>query len=256
MNRYANPVNILITGASAGIGAALARRYAAPGRRLGLIGRDAARLAHVAEACRDAGAEVRVGLVDVTDAATLADWIERFDDHAPIDLVIANAGVAYTLAEAGGFEAPEAVERQFAVNLHGALNTLHPAVSRMRPRGMGQVALMSSLSGYIGMPISPAYCASKAAIKVYGESLRGVLAGQGIGVSVICPGFVASDMSERFPGPKPFLVSAERAAEIIETRLRHNPARISFPFPLNFVMWWLSTLPPAASLGLQKLFRY
>ena len=106
------------------------------------------------------------------------------------------------------------------------------------------------------MPISPAYNASKAAIKVYGEGLRGWLAPQGVGVTVVCPGFVKSEMSDAYPGPTPFLVTADKAAAIINRGLARNSARISFPFPLNLAMWFLALLPPTLSLALQKAFRF
>jgi short-subunit dehydrogenase len=248
--------NILITGASAGIGAALAEAYAAPGVRLALVGRDAARLEEVAGRCRQLGAEAIPARMDVTDRAALAAWIAEWDRAHPLDLVIANAGVASTIAGEKTGESWEAIQRIFDTNLYGMLATVYPAMEAMRGRGRGQIAMMSSLGAYVGMPISPAYNGSKAAIKVYGEGLRGWLAPQGVGVTVICPGFVQSAMSDDYPGPRPFLVTAERAAAIIKRGLARNRARIAFPFPLALAMGFLALLPPGLSLALQRLFRF
>lgn len=250
------PPTVVITGASNGIGAALALAYAQGGVSLGLIGRDQARLSDVAARCRARGAEVETGLIDVTDAQALGEWLRAFDQDHPVDLLIANAGIASTLAAQDDSEDWDTVRRVFGINTWGTLNTIAPLMERMRSRRHGQIGIVSSLSAYVGMPISPAYCGSKAAIKVYGEALRGWLAPQGVGVTVICPGFVKSDMSDRFPGPTPFRVSAEKAARLIQDGLARNRARIAFPFPLTLSMWFLSILPPALSLWLQKRFGF
>jgi short-subunit dehydrogenase len=248
--------NILITGASGSIGSALAEAYAGAGVTLALCGRNAKRLKAIADQCRNLGAEVHEKLVDVTDMATLSGWVTEFDHAHPLDLVIANAGISSTITNERDAESWEDIRRVFDTNLDGVLATVYPAMESMRKRGHGQIAMMSSLGAYVGMPISPAYNASKAAIKVYGEGLRGWLEPQGVGVTVICPGFVKSDMSDRYPGPRPFLVPADKAAAIIQHGLARNRARIAFPFPLTLAMWFLSILPPALSLALQRIFRF
>jgi short-subunit dehydrogenase len=97
------------------------------------------------------------------------------------------------------------------------------------------------------MPIAPIYCASKAAVKAYGEALRGWLTPQGIAVNVVLPGFVRSPMSDSFTAAKPWMMSAERAATLIQRGLERNRPRIAFPRLLAWGMWWLSVLPPALS---------
>ena len=236
------PRSILITGASSGIGAALARAYAAPGVTLHLGGRKRARLDQVAEACRAAGAQVESQVADTRDQAAMAAWIAAADEAAPLDLVIANAGVSAGTGSAG--ESGAQARRIFAVNLEGVANTILPAIDRMTPRGRGQLAVMSSLAGFRGYPGAPAYCASKAAVKVWGEALRGSLAPAGLEVSVICPGFVESRMTARNPFPMPFLMDAERAAKRIQRGLARNEARISFPWPLATAVWLIAALPP------------
>ncbi|MGH6928987.1 MAG: SDR family NAD(P)-dependent oxidoreductase, partial [Dongiaceae bacterium] len=130
-----DPRSLLITGASSGIGEALALAYAAPGIRLALTGRDGARLETVAVACRRRGAIAQAATVDVTDADAMARWIEGLDVASPIDLVIANAGIG--AGTEGGFETAEQTRAVFAVNLSGVLNTVLPLVPRFVARRRG-----------------------------------------------------------------------------------------------------------------------
>lgn len=243
-NRFSDPRHVLITGASSGLGAALARDYAEAGRRLALGGRDAERLAAVAEDCRNRGAEVLATALDVTDSAALHAWIAEAETHAPLDLVIANAGTSAGTG-AAGFESAEQTRRILATNIDGLVETVMPAVERMRARRQGQLGLVSSVAGYRGFPGAPAYCASKAFVKVWGEALRGHLKREGIAVSTICPGYVATPMTAVNRFPMPFLMSPEKAARIIRRGLAANRARIAFPWPTAFGAWLAGALPPA-----------
>lgn len=236
------PRSIVITGASSGIGEALAVGYAGPGISLALTGRDQDRLDKVADRCRNAGATVTPGIVDSADRAAMAAWLSAVDAAVPVDLVIANAGIS--AGTAGGVETEEQARRILSVNLDGVLNTIHPLLPSMRARRRGQIALMASQAGFRGLPGAPAYCASKAAVRVYGEALRGDLAGEGIGVSVICPGFVKSRMTAVNRFPMPFLMDSEQAARAIRRGLERNAARIAFPWPMAAAVWLLALLPP------------
>lgn len=248
--------SILITGASSGIGAALAREYARAGVRLVLSGRDEGRLAAVVEACRSMGATVEPLILDVSDADAAAGALSAFDDQQPFDLVIANAGVASGARPDGSLEPWDAARRVLTTNIFGTFNTLEPLIERMRGRRGGQVAIIGSLAAWRGLPASPAYSASKAAIETWGEALRGALKPDGIGVTVISPGYVTSPMSQRLEGFKPFEMSAERAAGLMRRAIDANRARLSFPFPLNFGTWLLSNMPAWAAERVLPLFSF
>lgn len=234
--------SIVITGASSGIGEALALDYAAAGIALALCGRDSGRVKAVAAACRAKGAVVDESVLDVTDREALAAWLTRFDDAHPVDLLIANAGISIDDGNSslGDFSR---IRRTMAVNVDGVLNTVEPLVGRMIARRRGQIAVVSSLAGFIGLPYSASYNASKAAVRVWAESLRYVLRKSDIGVSVICPGFVATRINADATFNMPFLMSSARASSIIRRGLAGNKARIAFPIPTKAAVWFGGLLP-------------
>ncbi len=234
--------SIVITGASSGIGEALALDYAAPGIALALSGRDAQRLDAIAAACRAKGATVDAGQIDVVDRAALAEWLTKFDDAHPVDLVIANAGISID-KDNSSLDDFSVVRKTLDVNVGGVLNTVEPLVARMMARNRGQIAVVSSLAGFVGLPYSASYNASKAAVRVWGESIRYVLKKSGIGVSVICPGFVVSRMTAEAPFKMPFLMTSARASKIIRNGLARNKARIAFPIPTKTAVWFGALLP-------------
>lgn len=240
MRQSQDPKAVLITGASSGIGRALASNYATAGRRLFLQGRDRARLDAVAADCEKAGAAVSIEVLDVTDRHAVAAWIQRADDAAPLDLVIANAGVA---GRAPGD--PDPLRTLFRVNVEGVLNTVEPALPLLKARRRGHVAIMSSLAAFRGTPTAPGYTATKAAVRLYGEGLRGLLMKDDVAVSVICPGFVKTPMTDPNDFPMPFLMTPERAANIIRRGLDRRAARIAFPLRLYAIVRLAAALPPA-----------
>ena len=245
------PACLLITGASGGLGGALAVEYARPGVRLILHGRDEARLAGVAAQCRSRGADVQVVALDLRDVEKVRKWAARLTTESPPDLVIVNAGVMSnsTLAEGEQWEHVAAVVE---VNVRSSIALVEALLPSLRARRRGQIALVCSLAAYVGLPVRPSYSASKAALKAYGEALRGALAPFDIRVNVIMPGYVRSAMCDATPGPKPMMWSAERAARRIRRGLQRNEARIAFPFAMSAGTWLLSVLPPDVSLKLLR----
>jgi short-subunit dehydrogenase len=226
---------VVITGASSGIGKELALRYAREHAVLGLIGRDPARLEAVAEQCRSLGADVQTGRIDVRNGAELAEWLVGFDTAHPVDLLIANAGVAAGTQESGAHETADLAALQVETNLAGALNAVHPLLPRMLARSRGQIALMSSIAALVPLQDSPSYGATKAAILYYGQAMREALRGSGVGMSVICSGFFTSGaMAGNYRGWRPLEMSAQAAAERVARGLVSDRAVIAFPWLLAF----------------------
>lgn len=235
--------SVVITGASSGLGASLAAAYAGPQTTLGLIGRNRERLDATAAACTAAGGRVATAALDVTDGPLLATWLDEFDRANPVDLLIANAGTsAGPLGDSPG-EPAELTLRQIAVNLAGAVNTIAPLAPAMCRRGRGRIAAIASIAAYRGLPYSPGYSASKAGLRAYAEALRPLLARHGVGVTVVCPGFFSSPMTDRWEGPTPFLASGERAARRVKRGIDRGRARVSFPWPLVFGMRFCDLAP-------------
>ncbi|MCB5363024.1 SDR family NAD(P)-dependent oxidoreductase [Pusillimonas sp. CC-YST705] len=248
---------VLITGATGGIGSALALEYAQAGAStLILQGRQENRLQELAQACSAHGAKVITHVQDVRDHDTLKAWLEQISQTESPDLVIANAGVNINTGPQGQGEDWADVHRLLDVNIKAVFATAHGVLPAMRARGSGQVALISSLAAWRGLPETPSYSASKAAVKVYGEAMRDSLAHEGIRFNVVMPGYVESQMCFDMPGPKPFLWKADKAARVIRKGLSANRARISFPFPLNLGCFLLAVIHPAVSSRILKWMGY
>lgn len=240
--------HVLITGASSGIGAALARRLAGSGTRLSLVARDPERLAGVAGECTAAGATVQVRQCDVADGGVMERAMIDCDDVAPIDAVVANAGIGGAASLAGNAGEPVAVARRIIeTNLIGVINTVGPLVPRMIERGRGHLVIVSSLAGRLGLPQSPSYCASKAGLRTYADALRRLLAPSRVCVSLVSPGFVDTPMSATLPFAKPLMWSADRAAAAIADVLRTGRGDVEFPWPLAMLARLLGVLPQAAA---------
>lgn len=247
---------VLITGATGGIGSALAEAYAEPGNTLILQGRNSQRLAELAALCVAKGAQVSTKELDVRQREALSTWLQSLSQQHSLDLVIVNAGVNTHVGSDGCGENWADVQALIEINVLAAMATVDAVLPAMRLRGKGQIALISSLAAYFGLPITPSYCASKAALKAYGEALRGWLGPLGIQVNVVMPGYVESKMCSEMPGPKPFLWPADKAARTIKRGLGRNQARISFPFPLNLGTWFLAVLHPSVSQTLLRWLHY
>ncbi len=235
------PSFVLITGASSGIGRALAHEYASLGSTLYLVARTPEPLEKVTKECHMLGANAYAKAADVTDATAMAVVINEIEQRVPLDLVIANAGGGDT-QPTGAPLAPFA-DKIFATNIDGTMATIHPAIEAMRTRRGGHIVIMSSLAGYLPLKASPAYSAAKAALRVYGNALRDDLKPDGIKVTVITPGFVQTPATDGAPHPLPFLVSAESAARKIRIGVQNRKHTIAFPWPLVLLTRLAQLLP-------------
>jgi short-subunit dehydrogenase len=250
------PRRIVVTGASSGLGRGLALSYAAPGASLGLVGRDPARLAETAGACRARGADVETARLDVAEPAPLREWLLAFDAGAPVDLVVANAGISGSVQDADSTEGLEAATRLVRTNLLGAIHTVEPLTAGMIARRSGQIALIASTAAYRGIPYMPAYGASKAGVRVYGEALRALLAPHGIAVTVATPSFFDSPMSDRFHGEKPLMLSTDAAAARIRRALDRRAPRVAFPRRVALLMQLLDLLPARVGDAMLRANRF
>ncbi|WP_336491570.1 SDR family NAD(P)-dependent oxidoreductase [Methylobacterium nigriterrae] len=219
---------ILITGASSGIGAALAHHYAASGTTLVLNARDPARLEAVAQACRAKGAEVEIERLDVRDRDRVRAFLQAADARHPLDLVIVNAAINGG-HPAGGVETEETAFETVDINLNGALNVALPALTAMLARGRGQIALISSLAAFAPLPDAPAYSGAKAALLAHGLALRDKVKSRGVKVNVVTPGYVKTPMGGDYKGWRPLEMSAEQAAERIARGLERDLDVVAFP---------------------------
>jgi short-subunit dehydrogenase len=226
--------SILITGASYGIGAGLALAFAKDGVRLVLVARSKDRLKSVAEACRSKGSNTTVIVADVTDEESMRKAVLAADDEQALDLVVANAGV---VSDCDGLTGST---RVIETNLFGMINTVLPIVDRFRARRCGQLVMLSSLAALApptNLYMTP-YVASKAAIVSYAHGLRAGLQDDGVGVQVILPGFVESDMTSMLLKQRVQLYgmwTTEYACNFMKASIERNEPQCVFPFWLYFV---------------------
>lgn len=250
------PESIVITGASAGLGSALAQAYAAPGIRLGLIGRSEPRLRSIAEICRKAGATVEILVSDVNDASRLETSFRAWNAQAPIDLVIVNAGIFGGNGANGQMERLTAAEAQVRTNLLGLMATVDAVLPLMRERRQGTIALIGSLAGLQPLADAPAYSASKAGAMAYGEALREYLAPEGIRVSLIYPGHIDTAQVKGHVGALPHMWTPDAAARVIKRRLDRGRTSIAFPWQLLWLIRLGRLVPWRVRAFVGKGFRF
>jgi len=238
-------LSVVITGASSGIGEALALRYAREGARLGLLGRNKERLAAVGRACRALGAEVEVVVIDVLARSEMAGWLQDFDRRGAVDILIANAGILSGVEPGRRLEDAAASRHLIETNILGVLNTVHPLLPMMLERRSGHAVIISSVAGFLPLPSMPSYSASKSAVLSYGLALRAGLRSQGVRVSVACPGYVSGPMTDQIRGGTPFLLSMEQAADRIHRGIARNQAVIAFPRLFALFLRLLGCMPDA-----------
>lgn len=248
------PRHILITGASGGLGSALARTYAAPGLFLSLWGRNQKRLEQTAALCREAGAETGIILQDIRDARATRAALLASDEARPLDMAVLNAGISAGVLPDGRPEPAEDACRTMEVNATGAINMAAALLERMTRRGGGHIVFIASLAAFYPLPSSPSYCAAKAAVSYYARALRA--ARTPARVSIVYPGYVETPMSRRLKGPQPFLWKADAAAAHIRGHLQSGSDTIVFPKLLALGTWSLNLLPRPLAAFFAKRFAF
>jgi NADP-dependent 3-hydroxy acid dehydrogenase YdfG len=229
----------IITGASSGIGAAVAEELARRGWKVGLIARRADRLQVLAERIGDNAA---VAAADVTDRAGLEAAIAQLEQTlGPCDLMLANAGIGETVS--GKHFSTDAAIKVIDVNVNGVIHAIGAVIGPMLERNSGHIAVTSSVAGYRGLPGFGAYSASKAAVTTLLESLRVDLRQTGVSTTAIHPGFVISELTEKNTFTMPFLVKTEDAARTIVNGLEKRKPLICFPWQMRLGMWLVKHVP-------------
>jgi NADP-dependent 3-hydroxy acid dehydrogenase YdfG len=227
----ARPSTLLITGASSGIGRALALEYARGGTKLAVCARREAELEETASEARKLGGSALCIPLDVRDVDAVHEAVKRADrELGSLDMVIANAGRGDT--KIATRLAWDDVGPLLDVNVRGAMATLVAAIPVMVAQKQGQLVGVSSLAGIRGLPTSAAYSASKAALSTFLESLRIDLAPAGVRVTDVMPGFVATPINANATHPRPFMWPVEKAAAHVARRLESAPPVVAFPWPL------------------------
>jgi short-subunit dehydrogenase len=226
---------VMITGASSGIGRGLALDLSRRGARLGLVARRAALLDEVVGEIGSRNGKALVLAADVQDATALRGAADRMRaEFGRIDVLIANAGIGLT-ADAAEMR-PADLARVFNVNVIGAASSVAAVVPEMVAHGSGHLVVISSLAAYRGLPKSAAYCASKAAVSAFFESVRLDLKGKGIAVTIIHPGFIKTPLTEGRHADMPFLMELQDAVQLIVGAIERRKKSYAFPWQLASIV--------------------
>lgn len=232
---------IIITGASSGLGASLAINYSQTKNNLFLFARSKKRLDEISTLCKKNGANVTNIIADVADAALMQKHLDKITSKYKVDIVIACAGVS-----AGTLDGPETinqVNKIFAINLNGVLNTIMPLIPHMINNQSGNIAIVSSMAGMFGLSSAPSYSASKGAVRLFSDALNGYLRKYNVNVSTIIPGYIKTPMTAVNQFPMPFMIDADEAAQKIITGINKNKNIIAFPIIMYFFIQIVNLLP-------------
>ncbi len=233
----------VVTGASSGIGRALALELAGRGYQVGLVARRRQALEDLAGEIETHGGHAHAAAADVGDRQALHAAIQQIEGAlGPVDVIVANAGFG-TPTRLAPLNVAD-VEETFRVNVLGVIYSLEAVLPGMLDRGRGQLMAVSSLAAFKGLPGESAYCASKAAVNLYMEGLRIALRNRNIAVTTVCPGFVATAITPMDAAATPFEITAEAAARKIAWAIdRHKSGLIRFPWPMALLMALVRRLP-------------
>lgn len=227
--------HILVTGASGGLGGAVARHYARPGVRLSLWGRDEVRLVAVAGACRAAGASAEVRLLDIADVDGAIAALRTEDEADPFDLAVLASGVGDIRATGDRVEDAALVARLGTVNFTAPAAMAAALAGRMAARGRGSIVIVGSAAAFHALPFAAAYSGTKAGLARFAEALRLGVGQHGVAVTLVSPGFIDTAAGRKVPGPKPLLMQPEAVAARIARAAERRQAHLVLPWPFTLL---------------------
>lgn len=241
------PVHILITGASGGLGGALARHYAhalaGSGLRLSLWGRNEDRLEKLAVDCRSEGAEVSVRSLDITDIDAALDALRHDDAEYPFDLALIASGRGDIRSNEDKVEDAALVAQLGAVNFTAPAAMAAALAACMVERGRGAIVLIGSAAGFHALPFAAAYSGSKAGLASFANALRLGIREYGVSVTLVSPGFIDTDAGRKVPGPKPLIMQPAAVAARIAASAARGQAHLVLPWPFIALRWLDRLLP-------------
>lgn len=243
MTESSPPSRILITGASGGLGGALARHYARKGVQLSLWGRDEARLATIADVCREAGAEVVTRSLDIAEIDKALAALETEDVSRAFDLALFASGRGDVRAEGDLVESARTVARMGTVNFTAPTAMAAALAARMAARGHGGIVLVGSAAAFHALPFAAAYSGTKAGLARFAEALRIGVRPHGVTVTLVSPGFIDTAAGRKVPGPKPMLMPARDVAAHIARAAENGTPHLILPWPFAVLRWIDRLLP-------------
>ncbi len=237
---------VLITGATSGIGLALAKNFLQRNYRVIIASRTIEKVEEIAKELLEYPNFLKAVVIDVDDSTSTCNTLLQLDDEFKINIIIANAGVSSGVLVDNKLDMQQfdsVGKAIFQTNVFGVFNTVHPLISRLQSREDSKIVIISSLSAFFGLKSAVFYASSKSAIKSYGEGLRLLLKDYNIEVINVFPGFVESNITSSNTFKMPFLMSGEKASNIIIKGIENNKGYIIFPKMLHFIVYFISILP-------------
>lgn len=236
-------IRILVTGASGGLGRALAHHYAAPGVRLSLWGRDRDRLGLVARDCRMVGAQAEMRSLDLSEVTSALAALREDDADDPFDLVIFSSGRGDIRATGDRIEDAALVAHLGTVNFTAPAAMAAAMAERMAARGHGRIVLVGSAAAFHALPFAAAYSGSKAGLARFADALRLAARPHGVSVTLVSPGFIDTAAGREVPGPKPMLMAPDAVAGRIAKAAASGKAHLVLPWPFVVLRWFDRILP-------------